>query len=100
MAQKTIETIPLDVMVTIEIGGGFYARLHQLKASILANVPEDQREVVIQELRKGGSSHPVAYHLETILALMRDIEDKARAGKLTKPQTVEVPDESSPNSHG
>lgn len=100
MPEKIIDTIPIDAVIPIEVGGGFYARLHQLKAAILASVPEDQRETVIEELRKADSAHPIAYHLQTVLALMRDIEDTAREKKLTKPQTVQVPDESDPNSPG
>jgi hypothetical protein len=82
--EKKIETIPLDAVVHIEIGGGFYTRLHQLRDALLAHKTAEEINIITEELKKGSTTHPVAYHLETVLTLMKEFEDVAREKNLLK----------------
>lgn len=92
MAKKLVKSFPLDGVVSIEINGNFVARLHQLQFSFLKNKTPEQFQNIMTELKKGDSTHPDAYHLQTVLFLIRELENEAVKKGLMVEKEIEVAD--------
>lgn len=85
---KEVQTIPLDAVIDIKIGGSFYSRLHQLLNwyAKQKDIPEFTKEIA--SLRADVPPTEYAYHLETIITLIREVE--LRAAEQGKIKTIET----------
>lgn len=80
-----IEVIPFDASVNVEIGGGMYARLHQLMWSKASKKTADDFAKLLEHLKQGGKPRDeYEYEIETYLSLLYGIELAAKEqGKLS-----------------
>lgn len=85
----TVETIPADAIVNVEISGGMYTRLHQLLLQIASEKSPDQLKDTLIRLKTEEPKTHGEYHLVSILALIFEIEKKAKEQGKTK--MVNVP---------
>lgn len=94
---KKAEAIPFDAVITIEVGGGFYGRLHQLLYALASfKTPEEFGKAIALIKEDKANDDPYAYHLETILNLTSAIEEAAK--KQGKLQMVNLPEQGGPQS--
>jgi len=88
------EAIPLDSTVSIEISGAFYARLHQFFYSVASSKSPEEFAKALEKIKSGKTSDDAwAYHLETLINLLKEVEDQAKIqGKI---KMIDVPDQPS-----
>ncbi len=92
MVTKELEIIPYDALINIQIGGGFYARLQQLLTSMVATKNKEELAEMIESMKASDDSKPAStYHFETLLILIRSIEEEAKKQGVIKLETVEIP---------
>lgn len=80
MADKTtqIEVFPFDKIVTVEISGGFYARISELLLHHTGGKDMKDLAKVIAELKDREPENDFEYHLITLLTLIGSIEKSAK----------------------
>ncbi len=76
--QKDIENIPFDAIITIEVNGGFYARVVQLLLEMANNKDIKDLIQLMNELKTREPKDDFEYHLITVLSLVSTIEKKAK----------------------
>lgn len=85
MSTIPVDAIKVDDIVTIQVSGGFYARLHQLLQSMSLRVKPEDFNRAIQSIKAGKADSEYAYHLETLTILIKEIETSAKdQGKISK----------------
>lgn len=89
---KKAEGIPFTAIINIEVSGGFYARVHQLYYSLCNQASPEEFKQLLELIKQGKSNEsPLAYHLETVMTLLLEIEDCAK--KQDKINLVDLPQE-------
>lgn len=76
MARKiNLTTVPPDKQIQLTIGGLFYQRLNALLVNYSSNLGQDKLLLALAKVERGVTQNdPVAFDLETLLVLIRDIE--------------------------
>jgi hypothetical protein len=91
--KKTINiaTIPPDKQVTMTIGGIFYQRLNKLLIEFGDSVSKEKL-ILASELIKINKSEQdnFAYNFETIIILVRDIEQRFKEEGFVTEQEIEI----------
>jgi uncharacterized protein YlxW (UPF0749 family) len=77
--QSQIEVFPLDAIVTIEISGSFYARLTQLLLDHAMTKDSKTLAAAYENLKSNEPKDAFEYHLLTLSALVKEIENKVKA---------------------
>ena len=77
--QSKIEVFPLDAIVTIEISGSFYARLTQLLLDHVMTKDSKTLAAAYENLKSNEPKDAFEYHLLTLSALVKEIENKVKA---------------------
>lgn len=84
MSTVKAEGIKLDEIIDIKISGGFYARLHQLLQQMASTMSPEDFQKEIQKIKDGKATDAASYHLETIIVLIKEVEDAAKEqGKIS-----------------
>lgn len=90
--KQSIETIPFDAKITIEIPGHFYARLQQLTIHYSQSKSQEELVAAMQKLKeKQQAENEFEYHIQTLTILMLEIESAAKEQGATKMEEVEIP---------
>ena len=74
-----IEVIPTDAQIDITVGGGLYARLSQLITDYGSQKPLDEFNKILERLKTEKPQDAFEYHLITMISLVIEIEEKAKA---------------------
>ena len=76
MAKKiNLTTVPPDKSIMLEVGGLFYQRLNSLLIHYSDSLGKDKLLASLEKVKRGITQNdPVAFNLETLLILIRDIE--------------------------
>lgn len=79
-----IEGIPPNAIITIEVGGGLYTRIHQIMWAKAAERPAEKFQESLEHLKSGGKARDTyEYEIETYLSLLYEIEKAAADQKKT-----------------
>ncbi len=89
--QQTVETIPIDALISVSISGGFYSRLQQLLLWYSQTKPIDEFGKALAELKAGEPADVFQYHLETLLVIIYEIEKNAK--EQSKLKYVDMPEQ-------
>ena len=86
-----IISIPEDALTTLEIGGTFYQRLNKLLIDFGDSVSKDKLTGAMLLIKKNRSHKDhFAFNLETLIILLRDLENKFKEDGLTVDNDVEI----------
>lgn len=91
-----ITTIPPDKETQVTIGGLFYQRLNKLVIDFGDSVPKDQLIGALQRIKhKRAEKDAFSYNLETLLILLKGVEQafKDTGGTLEQDVELELPDD-------
>lgn len=78
MSTIKVEGIRLDTIIDIQVSGGFYSRLHQLLQSMAATVSPEEFQKMLLRITEGKAESALEYHIETLIVLIHEIEERAR----------------------
>ena len=97
MEQKKIslDVIPKDKIVSVELSGYFYDRLAKHAMYFLSTLSEEKIQKSFQMI-KDNVAHldPVAYNLQTLFTLLHDIEDIfEKEGHIVKEEITVSPED-------
>ena len=88
---KQVETIPFDAIISLEVGGGMYARLHQLLMTMAATKTPEEFKELTPFLISGKERNGFEYNLVTIISLINGLEVSAKEqGKI---KMTDLPDQ-------
>jgi hypothetical protein len=74
-----IEFIKEDAQIKLTVPTGLYTRIQNLMLEMFAFKDHEEFNLTLKKITEGNIGDNVkAYHLETILILMKDLEDSAR----------------------
>lgn len=90
MSTIKAEGIKLDDLIDIKVSGGFYSRLHQLVQGMASTMTPEDFQKEIKKITDEKATEPFAYHLETILSLIAEIERSAKAQGKISVQEVDI----------
>lgn len=76
-------TIPFESVVKIEVSGGMYARIMQLTQELAQEKGPEEFAKILEHLKNGKERTRFEYHLVTVMALIKEIEEKAEEQKVT-----------------
>lgn len=93
-----IHTVPQDSKISLDVSGHFYRRIVGMYFNYVKNFTPEK----IEELNKAISDQKIdtlsveqdkidAYSIETLLILMKDIENHFKEGGFIKETGVEIP---------
>jgi hypothetical protein len=89
--KKSIEGIPTDAVIDLQISGNFYQRLHQLLMFHSQKEGLDKFTAALAAIKAGEPKNEYEYHLLTILTLIGSIEEAAKIqGKI---KTADLPEQ-------
>jgi len=91
--KKTINiaTIPPDKQVTMTIGGIFYQRLNKLLIEFGDSVSKEKLILASELIKRNKSEQDnFAYNFETIIILVRDIEQRFKEEGFVTEQEIEI----------
>ena len=72
----TVTSVPNDKTTTIKVSGSFYGRLNNLLVRYGDSISEKDLTFAINQIKTGHSEqNPFAYDLETLMILLKEIED-------------------------
>lgn len=74
-----IEIIPANAIITIEVGGGLYARIHQLMLDKAAEKTPEEFTQMLEYLKTGKPRDKYEYTIETYLSILYQMEVSAKA---------------------
>ena len=87
--EDTVESIPFDSLINIQVSGAYLQKLKIMLLQLYEN-KDDIREVpvILAELSQREPENMWEFHVITILALVKEIEDSAKKQKLivSRPQ--------------
>ena len=86
-----VEGLPLTAVVDVKISGSFYSRLHQMLMWHSQKEGLEKFTAALAELEAGEPKTEYAYHLETLLTLIFEIEKKGKEQNLIK--QVDLPEQ-------
>lgn len=76
-------SIPVDAVVTLEVTGAFYMRLHQLLINKSAEKTPEEFALLMKELKVDAPKDAYEHDLSTLLMLVLTIEENAqKQGKI------------------
>ena len=84
MSENTIETIPQDVLIKIEISGLFYNRLKSLFFYQSKTKSLEDFKLSLDKIKNNKVDDEYSSHLQTLLILIADLEAQAKEQKLLK----------------
>jgi hypothetical protein len=83
-------SIPLDQTTELTIGGSFYARLNRLLIHFADSKGEQRLVEAVGKIKdKASDSDEFAYDLETLIILIRDVEQSFKDNGKVKETDVE-----------
>lgn len=71
-------SIPVDAIVTVEVSGAFYMRLHQLLINKAAEKTPEEFASIMKELKLDEPKNAYEHDLATILTVVLSIEKAAK----------------------
>lgn len=77
-SNKNVEVFPLDAIVSINISGSFYSRLTQLLIDHATTRDNKSLAKAYEDLQNREPQDSYEYHLLTLSALIKEIEDQVR----------------------
>jgi hypothetical protein len=94
MAKVKYPTIPEDVVINLEVSGGFYKDLSALLLSLSKELKQEEYASCVEKLKTGKPADNLKEaNVMLITALVFTLEYTAKEQGLTKEIEVEVPDE-------
>lgn len=84
-----MKVIKKEAVINFEIRTGAIQRIHNLSTFLLENRSADEIQAVMKAISENSITEPWMYHVETVVALIQQIEQQAEAQGCT----TEVPDE-------
>jgi hypothetical protein len=86
-----VESIPMDAIVNIKVSGAYYATLQQVFMDLAMTRPEAEFKTAMEKL-KGNEKPSSKYemHLQTLLALIFEVENEAKAQGLVVKKEVDM----------
>ncbi len=95
--EETIKlgSIPVDAIVTIEVSGAFYMRLHQTLLNKAAERTPEEFAKIMKELKLSEPKDPYEHDLGTILSVVMAVEQAAQKQNIIKSTdfTIKVDEE-------
>ena len=92
-----VDIIPYDSIIDIQVGGAFYGRIHELILYIAQQKEPQEFLKIMNELKEREPKEPFEFHMITLLALVREIEEKAKEQNKIQKKDIPIPtDPSSP----
>ena len=89
--QVNITSIPANAEITITVGGLFYQRLNKLLIDFGDSVDKKQLLNAMYKIKKGTADKDhYAFNLETLIILLRDIEQEFRKTGQAVEQDVDI----------
>lgn len=94
MAKVKYPTIPEDVVINLEVSGGFYKDLSALLLSLSKELKQEEYASCVEKLKTGKPADNLKEaNVMLITALVFTLEHSAKEQGLTKEIEIEVPDE-------
>lgn len=94
MTQKhKIQIIPFEAKIKLEIPGAFYARIQQLAFHYSQSRPADELIKAMDFIKENkDADSEFGYHVQTLTALMFEIEKAAKEQELLKDEEIDIPE--------
>lgn len=86
---QTVDVFPFDEIVSIEMSGAFYARITQLLMDHIHTKEPQEVAKLFNELSSREPQDAYEYHLVTLSALVREVEEQVQ--KQNKRKAIEIP---------
>jgi hypothetical protein len=88
-----VKTVPFDAVTNVEISGAYLARLHQLNHFLISHIKPNDVARIKADMETGDPKDPLAYHMLTVMVLIRSAETqmekegKSEIKEVTPPQS-------------
>lgn len=86
-----VKAIKAGSIIKIEVGHGFYARFQELLFKFINDNPNEDFVKAMENLKNNPANSPYEYHLETLMSLLFEMENKAEEQGLIVMKDIEQP---------